>query len=150
HNYFIYFFDFSPRNFFADKGVITFFPVFSSICFLVFPAIIPPCFAIFLFSLKFFGFFSLLISVVVASASIFKTSSKLLILSLRLSFLRPLKFLYFLTVNPLHALVISSVRIAYSIPFFTPLSSHSSVSSFLTSILFKRWLIHCLLYPFLR
>ena len=42
---------------------------------------------IILFSVKFSGFFSLLISVVVASASILSTNSKLVILSLKFSFL---------------------------------------------------------------
>ena len=50
-------------------------------------------------------------------------------------------------VKPLHAFVISSVKIANSSPFCTPLISHSSVSSFRTSMLFNRWFIHSLLYP---
>ena len=59
-------------------------------------------------------------SVVVASASIFKTISRVVILSLRFSFFKPFRFLYPLVVIPDHALVISSVRIAYSTPFCIP------------------------------
>ena len=54
------------------------------------------------------------------------------ILSRRLSFVRPLRRLYCRVVMPDQARVISSVRIAYSIPAFTPRSCHSSVSSLRT------------------
>lgn len=122
--------------FFAFKELTTFLPVFSSISFRIFPAILPPCFAKILFSIKFFGLFYLLISVVVAYASIFKTNLRLVYCLSDFSF-STLCSLYF-TENPLHAFVISSVNIAYSCPFLTPRESHSSVSSFLTSILFSR------------
>ncbi|MEI8253574.1 MAG: hypothetical protein WCG25_07725 [bacterium] len=58
-----------------------------SISFLVLPAISHHVLAIFLFSSNHLGFSFLFISVVVASASIFKINSKLFILSLRFSFL---------------------------------------------------------------
>ncbi len=46
--------------------------------------------------------------------------------------------------------LISSVKIVYSNPFFTPRDFHSSVSSFRTSILFIRWFIQFLEYTFFR
>jgi len=42
---------------------------------------------------------------------------------------KPLRFLYCLVLIPDHARVISSVRIAYSLPFCTPCLRHSSVNS---------------------
>ena len=104
-------------NSFAFIGEITFLPVFSSISFLVFPAIVPPCFAITLFSQNVLGFFSFEISFVVASANMLRTNSKLVMLSLRFSFFRFLNSLYSLTLKPDHAFVISLVNIAYSNPF---------------------------------
>lgn len=83
------------------------FPVFDSISFLAIPATFPPSFATFLFSVKLSGFLSFEISVVDASASIFRTSSRLVMLSLRFCFLRPLYFLYSFTLLSAHALVIS-------------------------------------------
>jgi len=78
------------------------------------PAIVPPWFAIVRLSSNVSGVFSLDISVVVASASMFKTNSRLLILSRRFSFLSSLNCLYCLVVSPHHAWVISSVSMAYS------------------------------------
>ena len=52
------------------------------------------------------------------------------ILSRRFSFVRPFSRLYCPVVMPDHAREISSVRIAYSLPFCTPSFFHSSVSSF--------------------
>jgi len=101
----------------------------------VLPAITPPCFAMVLFSSRFLGFLSLLISVVLASASMLSTSSRLVILSRRFSFFKPFSFLYSFTVLSLQPLVMISVSMANSWPFFTPRFSHSSVSSFRTSIL---------------
>src|SRR5450759_1927901 len=145
NNHSISFVLFDSFNFLAFCVLTTFFPVLASLSFLVLPAIVPPCLAIILFSSRLFGFFSLLISVVVASASIFKTNSRLVILSLRFSFFKFLCCLYCFTLLPLHAFVIMPVRVANSCPFFIPVLSHSSVNSFLTSMLFKRWLIHPLL-----
>ena len=81
------------RFFLAEGPLITFLPVFSSISLRVLPAIVPPCFAIVLFSSNVSGSFSLLISVVVASASILSTNSKLVMLSRKLSLFKPLSFL---------------------------------------------------------
>ena len=68
----------------------------------------------------------------------------------KFSFFNPFRFLYWRVVIPDHAFVISSVRIAYSTPCFTPRESHSSVSSFLTCIAWSLWFIHSLLYPFFQ
>ncbi len=84
------------------------------------------------------GFFFFDISVVVASASIFKTNSRFVILSRRFSFFKFLKSLYSLVLKPDQALVISSVKMAYSSPSFTPRSFHSSVNSFRTSMVLSR------------
>lgn len=100
-----------------------------------------------LLSEKVWGCFSLDISVVETSANIFKTNSRLVILSRKLSFLSPLNFLYNFTDFHDHALVISSVRIANSKPSFMPRSFHSSVSSLRTSIVLSLWFIHSLEYP---
>ena len=70
------------------------------------------------------------ISVVEASANIVSTSSKSVMLSRRFSFVRPFSRLYCPVVMPDHAREISSVRMAYSLPFCTPRFFHSSVSSF--------------------
>ena len=93
---------------------------------------LPPARATAAFSEKDAGFRWRDISVVVASASILSTSSKVVMLSRKFSFVSPFRFLYCLVVIPDHAREISSVRIAYSMPFSTPRRSHSSVSSFLT------------------
>src|SRR3989344_2809785 len=130
--------------------VITLRPVFDSICLRAFPAILPPSLATLLLSSNPFGSRSWDISVVAVSASIFKTSSRFVILSRRFSFLRPFNFLYSFVLMPVHALVISFVRMANSIPSCTPLFSHSSVSVLRTSILLRRWLTQFLLYPFFR
>ena len=66
------------------------------------------------------GSFALPISDAEASAKILRASSIFVILSRRLSFFNPLKFLYCATVFPLHSLVIKLVRMAYSKPSFTP------------------------------
>ena len=73
--------------------------------------------------------FSNVSSVVVASASILRASSIVLILSRKFSFFKPLRFLYCLVLSPDHALVTSSVRIANSLLFSIPCSFHVSVSS---------------------
>ena len=66
-----YFFFASSKDlsYLAFNWEMTFFPVLASISLRVFPAIVPPCRAIILFSVIVFGFFSFDISVVVASAS---------------------------------------------------------------------------------
>ena len=82
----------------------------------VFPcisAILPPERATSTFSRKPSGAFCLEISVVVASASILRTNSSVVMLSRRFSFFKPLRFLYCRVFMPDHAFVISSVRIAY-------------------------------------
>lgn len=79
-------------------------------------ATLPPSLATATFSRKVSGCLLLDNAVVVTSASIFKTSSMSVILSRKFSFFYPLSSLYSLTDNPLHALVISSVKMAYSLP----------------------------------
>jgi hypothetical protein len=54
------------ESLFAEILLTTFLPVFCSISFRVLPAIVPPCLAIVLFCSNDLGFFSLLISAVVA------------------------------------------------------------------------------------
>jgi hypothetical protein len=103
HNYLSFLLIFSSFNILAFCALTIFLPVCCSIFFLVSPAISTPFYAIFLFSSNVLGLFSLLISVVVASANIFSTSSRFVILSRRFSFFNPLKFLYCLPVFPLQA-----------------------------------------------
>ena len=74
-----------------------------------------------------------------ASASMVSTSSKSVILSRRFSFVRPFSRLYCPVVMPDHAREISSVRMAYSLPFCTPRFFHSSVSSLRMRIAKSRW-----------
>ena len=64
-----FYFFFASSKDLAFNWEMTFFPVLASISLRVFPAIVPPCRAIILFSVIVFGFFSFDISVVVASAS---------------------------------------------------------------------------------
>ena len=111
--------------------------LFSNLSFATF-AVFPPSFAISLLASKFFGSSFSEISFVVAYANIFKISSIFVILSLKFSFLSPLKFLYSLTLFPDHAFVISFVNIAKSSCFEIPTLFHSSVNCFLTSIVFNR------------
>lgn len=85
----------------AFFGVITGFPVRFSMACRAFPAIFPPLLATCLFSSKVCGCSFFDISVVVASASMFKTNSKVVILSRRFSFFKPLKVLYCRVVMPL-------------------------------------------------
>ena len=84
------------------------------------PAASPPLRATAMFSENVLGAFCLEISVVVASASIFSTSSSVVMLSRRFSFFNPFRFLYWRVDIPDHAREISSVRMAYSTPFCTP------------------------------
>ena len=84
---------FNMLNFLAFLPVIIFLPVLLSISFLALPATLPPSTATYLFSGKSFGFFTFDISVVAVSASIFKTNSKLVILSRKFSFFKSLNFL---------------------------------------------------------
>ena len=58
------------------------------------------------------GFCCLDISVVVASAGMFRTSSRVVMLSRRFSFFRPFRSLYCPVLMPDYAFVISSVRMA--------------------------------------
>ncbi len=129
---------------------MTLSPVCFSISILAFFAAVPPALAIFLLFSNPRGFFFFDISVTDASASIFNTNSRLVILSLKFSFFNPLYLLYSLTLRSAHAMVISSVSIAYSSPSFISRSFHSSVSSFRTSMLFNRWFIHSFEYPFCK
>ena len=55
--------------------------------------------------------------------------------------MRPFRFLYCRVVMPDQAFVISSVRMAYSRPCFTPRACHSAVSSLRTRIERMRWWI---------
>ena len=99
--------------------VMTGTPVCRSIAFRASPATLPPERATSTFSRKPSGAFCLEISVVVASASMLRTNSNVVMLSRRFSFFKPLRFLYCRVFMPDHAFVISSVRIAYSTPFCT-------------------------------
>ena len=103
---------------------------------------LPPARATAMFSERVAGAFCLEISVVVASANIFSTSSSVVMLSRRFSFFKPFRFLYWRVDIPDHAWEISSVRMAYSTPFCTPRASHSSVNSLRTWMACSRWLIH--------
>src|SRR3989344_4370283 len=132
------YFSFKSFSLFAFFRVTIFLPVFDSISFLALPATVPPPLATFLFSGKFLGCLFCEISVVAVSASIFKTSSRLVILSRKFSFFKSFRFLYCLVVNPAHALDISLVKMANSNPSFAPRFSHSSVRAFLISMLFSR------------
>ena len=80
--------------------------------------------------------------VVEASASMFSTSSRSLMLSRRFSFFSPLSRLYCRVVMPDQALLISSVRMAYSRPLSTPRFCHSSVSSLRMRMASSRWWTH--------
>ena len=99
----------SLHLFFVQHFHLSFFQVFSCTF-----GNISTFFAIVLFSDNVLGFFFFDNSVVEVSASKFRTNSKFVMLSLRLSFFKSLKFLYPLVVKPDHAFVISYVRIAYS------------------------------------
>ena len=66
----------------------------SSTAFRAIPAASPPSRATAMFSENVLGAFYLEISVVVASASIFSTSSSVVMLSRRFSFFKPFRFLY--------------------------------------------------------
>lgn len=125
----------------AVSREMIFLPVWVSISRWVLPAMRPPCAAMVRFAATVRGFFSLEISVVVASASMLSTSLRLVMLSRRLSVFRPLYCLYCRVVMPDQPCVMMSVRVAYSCPFFTPRRSHSSVSSLRTSMDFNHWLI---------
>jgi hypothetical protein len=101
HFFFLAFFAFSGKTFkasFAFIAVTTFLPVLASNSSLATFATVPPCIATFLLSSKFFGLVAAEISFVEASASMFKISSVLVILSRRFSFLKPFNTLYSLVV----------------------------------------------------
>src|SRR3989344_8416598 len=119
---------------FAFFGLTILSPSCFSMSFLAFPAMDPPLIAIFLLSSNLSGFSFFDNSVVAVSANIFKTSSRFVMLSLKLSFLKLFNCLYSAIVLLDHAFVISFVNIAKSVSFFTPERFHSSVSSFLISI----------------
>ena len=70
---------------------------------------------------------------VVASPSMFNTSSSVGILSCRFSLFNPLGLLYWRVFSPDQAHVISSVRMANSRPCETPRSCHSSMRQLLDS-----------------
>ena len=123
----------------AFFSVITGLPVSASRACRAIPATLPPRLATCLFSSKVCGFAVLEISVVDASASMVSTSSKSVMLSRRFSFVRPFSRLYCPVVMPDHAREISSVRMAYSLPFCTPRFFHSSVSSLRMRIAKSRW-----------
>src|ERR1017187_9225902 len=67
------------------------------------------------------GFTTAEISLVDASASMFKINSVLVMLSRRFSFFNPLRILYSFVVLSAHALVIISVSVANRTPAFSPL-----------------------------
>lgn len=87
-------------------------PVLTSISCRALPAIAPPSRAAALLSSKPCGLTALEISVVEASASMFRTSSRFVILSRRFSFLRFLCRLYSETESQDQAFVISFVSMA--------------------------------------
>lgn len=68
----------------------------------------------------------------------------------KIFFLQAFSFLYCRVVMPDHAREVSSVRIAYSLPFSTPRFCHSSVSSLRMRIAKRRWCTHSSEYPFFR
>ena len=138
---------FAANACFAFRRETIFFPVWASISRRVFPAMRPPCAATMRFAAMVRGLRSLEISVVVASASMFNTNSRLVILSRRLSVFSPLNCLYWRVVIPDQPSVIISVSVANSCPFFMPRRSHSSVSSLRTSMDFSRWFIQFSEYP---
>ena len=80
------------------------------------------------------GFSTLLIQVVDTSANMFSISSRLVMLSLKPSFLSPLYCLYSFVDIQDHAFEISFVNNEYQIPSLTPTIFHSEVSFFLVSI----------------
>jgi hypothetical protein len=110
HHFFFLFLSGKSKTDFAFNVLTTFLPVFSSSSFLATCATLPPCFATFLLSSKSFGLTAYEISLVGASASIFKISSVLVMLSRRFSFLSPFRILYSLVVLSAHALMIISVQ----------------------------------------
>jgi hypothetical protein len=116
------------------EELIIFFQISFSASSLVFLATFPYLFQAVCTSLNQDLSSTFIISVVVASASIHITSSKLLMLSFRDSFLSHLKSLYSLVVISDRSFRISFVKIAYSIHSFIHLLSHSQVNSFLISI----------------
>lgn len=97
-----------------------------------------PCCATVALCLKPLGFFCFDSSVVAASANELNASSRLVILSRRLSLCNPLYCLYSLTLKPLHCIVIISVNVAYWTPSSTPVRFHSSVSYLRISMLLRR------------
>lgn len=137
-DYFSFLFSGLPFSPFAFCDVTTFFPVRDSSSFLATFATLPPCLATFLLSLKSLGLVATEISLVLASASIFKMSSVFVILSRRFSFFSPFSALYSLVVLSLQALVnpvfrITQLQVFFHCPvngefrilhFIQPFSSH--------------------------
>ena len=91
------------KNLFAERGEMIWRPVLDSRVSLATRATSPPSFAHTLFSSNVCGFLAFVMLVAESSASIFNTSSSLVILSRRFSFFSPFSFLYSFAVLPTHA-----------------------------------------------
>ena len=101
----------------AFSRVTTFLPLLDSNCLRATAATEPPASATCAFSLRVLGLRCCDISVVDASASIFMSNYRLVLLSRRLSVFRPLYCLYCFVVIPDQADVMISVSVAYCCPF---------------------------------